>query len=310
MRWRFVSDATTRVASLRAGETDAVYDVPSVDWDDLGKQGYEQLRYVTPGRPQQLSFNTASGPFADEGVRKAFAYSLDREALVDSIGQGVIPYEGNGPVSQATPGYSQRAADTYSQDLDEAARLLDAAGWTGRDAEGRRTKDGEPLSVTLPYYTGTIINADGAAILQGVQAQAAETGFGVKLVAVPPRGFFAGEYRGSDERDLQAGYWTSVTAGILYVNWRAGTEESPNTWNDAFYDDPVLDELIVRANSTADVEQQNALYGEAQEYIADHALSIGLYARLSTLAVSPSLKDVWQENAQGGPVFYDAHFVR
>ena len=59
----------------------------------------------------------------------------------------------------------------------------------------------------------------------------------------------------------------------------------------------------------ADRDRQNALYREAQEYIADRALSIGLYDRLSTLAVSPRLREVWQEHAQGGPVFHDAYFV-
>jgi peptide/nickel transport system substrate-binding protein len=34
-----------------------------------------------------------------------------------------------------------------------------------------------------------------------------------------------------------------------------------------------------------------------------------VYDRLSTLAVSPKLKGVWQEHAQGGPTFYDAYFV-
>ncbi len=50
-------------------------------------------------------------------MRQPFAYSLDRELIVDTIGQGVIPFEGNGGVSQTTPGYSQDAADTYSLDL-------------------------------------------------------------------------------------------------------------------------------------------------------------------------------------------------
>ncbi|NAZ75385.1 ABC transporter substrate-binding protein [Kineococcus sp. T13] len=310
IRWRFVPDGTTRVASLRAGETDAIYDVPAVDYADLGRDGYTELKHVTAGRPQQLSFNTQRGPFTDERVRKAFAAGLDRRALVETIGRGVIPYEGNGAVSRSTPGYSREAAEAHSFDLDTANRLLDEAGWTGRDEDGTRTRGGERLSVLLPYNSGTIINADGASILQGVQQQAKATGFDVRLVPVPPSGFFAGEYSRPDERDIAVGYWTSVTAGILWVNWRPGTEDWPNGNNAAFYDDPALGELIDRANQTADPAAQEALYRQAQELIADRALSIGLFDRLSTLAVSPSLQGVWQENAQGGPVFYDARFVR
>jgi peptide/nickel transport system substrate-binding protein len=252
---------------------------------------------VTPGRPQQISFNTQIGPFTDEKVRQAFAFSLDRKTIVDTIGQGVIPFEGNGGVSQTTPGYSQKAADLYSYDPDKANELLDAAGWTGRNDAGVRTKDGTPLTVVLPYGAGSIINADGASILQGVKEQASKVGFDVTLIPVPQSELFAGKYSTPQDHDISVGYWTAVTAGILYINWRPSTTEDPNYSNSAFYNDPVLEGYILDGNSEADVDKQNADYQKAQDYIAEHALSIGVYDRLSTLAVAPTLKGVWQENA-------------
>jgi peptide/nickel transport system substrate-binding protein len=306
--WRFVPDATTRVAALQAGEVDAIYDVPAIQWQTLDDGGYELHRYVTPGRPQQLSFNTRIGPFTDERVRQAFAYSLDRAQIVETIGQGVIPYEGNGGVSQSTPGYSQEAADRYTYDPEQAAELLDEAGWTLND-EGAREKYGVPLKVVLPYGAGTIINADGAAILQGVKEQAEQVGFVVDLIPVPPAELFAGAYSTAEERDIAVGYWTAVTSGILYINWRPSTADAPNYWNQAFYDDDVLAQIILDANSESDLDAQNELYQQAQEYIADHALAIGVYARLSTLAAGPKLHDLWQEHSQGGPTFYDAYLT-
>lgn len=307
--WKFISDATTRVASLRSGETDLIYDIPGIDWDALDSQGYALQKYVTPGRPQQLTFNTVTGPFVDENVRKAFAYSLDRPAIVEAIGRGLIPAEGNGAVSRTTPGYSEAAADAYSYDPERAAELLDDAGWSQTDADGYRVKDGVTLTAQLPYGAGSIINAEGGAILQGVQEQARATGFKVELYPLSQSAFFGGERSTPETRDIGAGYWTAVTAGIQYINWRSHTEERPNFNNQSFAADPELDAIILEANSAADRDEQNALYARAQEYIADRALSIGLYDRLSTLAVSPLLRDVWQENAQGGPVFYDAYFV-
>ena len=307
--WKFVPDATTRVAALQSGEVSAIYDVPAIQWETLDGAGYQLEKYVTPGRPQQLTFNTQAGPFTDERVRQAFAHSLDRRLIVDTIGQGVIPFEGNGGVSQTTPGYSQAAADAYELDLGKADALLDDAGWDELDADGFRVKGGERLTVVLPYGAGSILNADGAAILQGVKEQATATGFDVELIPVPQSELFAGAYSAPDERDLAVGYWTAVTAGILYINWRPSTEEQPNYSNQAFYNDDVLAQLILDANSARDLDQQNALYAEAQEYIADHALAIGLYDRLSTLAVDPKLQGVWQEHAQGGPTFYDAYLT-
>ncbi|MDQ0726632.1 ABC transporter substrate-binding protein [Microbacterium sp. W4I20] len=307
--WRFVADGVTRVSALRSGEADAIYDIPAVEWDGLDGEQYDLHKYVTPGRPQQISFNTTRAPFSDENLRKAFILSLDRKSIVETIGRGVIPFEGNGGVSQATPGYSQKAADWYGFDADEANSLLDEAGWTERDDDGYRVKDGKTLEVVFPYNAGTIINADGATIFQAVQEQAKATGFKVELIPVPPSETWAGTYSGRDAYDISAGYWTSVNAGILYINWRPNTEDNPNFSNSAFYDSAELEGLILAANSESDTEKQNALYGQAQEYIAEHALSFGLYDRLSTLGVNPRLRGVWQENAQGGPTFYDAYFV-
>lgn len=312
--WKFIADPTTRVAALQSGEVDAIYDVPAVQWASLENGDVELLRHVTKGRPQQLTFDAVDGPFTDERVRQAFAHSLDRETIVETVGRGVIPFEGNGGVSAATPGYSQAAADRYDFDPELAVELLAEAGWllpAGADAGGRavREKEGAPLEVTLPYGAGSIISTDGAAILQGVKEQAEQVGFSVELVPVPQSEFFSGAYSTPEERDIAAGYWTAVTSGILWVNWRPSTDERPNYANQSFLADEELAELILAANSARDVDEQNRLYEQAQEHIADRAYSIGLFARLSTLAVGPRLQGVWQEHAQGGPVFHDAQLL-
>ena len=249
--WKFVPDATTRVAALQSGEVSAIYDVPAVQWQTLDDGGYQLEKYVTPGRPQQLLFNTQLGPFTDERVRQAFAYSLDRELIVDTIGHGVIPFEGNGGVSQTTPGYSQKAADAYGLDLDKATDLLDEAGWDEVDDEGFRTKDGERLTVVLPYGAGSIINADGAAILQGVKEQATASGFDVELIPVPQSELFSGAY--SSPRSATSRWATgppSPPASCTSTGARRPPDK-PNYSNQAFYNDDVLAQLILDANSAA-----------------------------------------------------------
>ncbi|MBE9373659.1 ABC transporter substrate-binding protein [Saccharopolyspora sp. HNM0983] len=305
--WRFITDPTTRTAALRSGEVDAIYDVQAFEWDDVEREGYELFHYVTGGRPQQISFNTSRGPFTDERVRKAFSYALDRESVVDSVGKGVIPYEGNGPVSRSTPGYSPAAAERYRQDRPRAAALLDDAGWR-RGPDGVRYRDGQPLRVTFPYAVNRTLNQDGAAIVQALQRQAEDIGFRVELVPYPPSAATAGAYAGRDDYDLMIGYWTAYHAGILHVNWRPDRPDDPNPANSAFYADPELEKLVLQANSEPDPDRQEALYQRAQQIIADRALSIGVYTRLSTLAVAPGLDGIRQERSQGGPLFYDAHF--
>src|SRR5690606_32051286 len=100
-----------------------------------------------------------------------------------------------------------------------------------------------------------------------------------------------------------------VTAGILSITWRGGTEEQPNYWNDSFSAHPELDAFILEGNSSSDPDSRHAAYARAQEYIADHALAIGVYDRLSTLAVGGAVDGIWQERSQGGPVFHDAYLL-
>ena len=306
--WSFLADPTTRYGSLLSGESDVVYDIPSVNWVQAGEQ-FERLQYITPGRPDVMTFNTSQGVFSDELLRKAFTYSLDRKTIVDSVFNGAALYEPNGAVSQSTPGYDASIADDYSQDLDKANDLLDEAGWTETDDEGYRTKDGAVLEVRIPVTTGSILTQEGATVLQIVQQQAREVGFKVTLIPVTQSELFSGAYSTVDAYDISVGYWTAPTAGIMYINFRQNLPESPNYWNGAFYNNPELEAIIVQANSTLDKTEQDALYAKAQQIISDHAVAIGLYTQTTTLAISRSLKDVWLEASQGEPVLSDAYFV-
>lgn len=309
LEWRFLPDATTRFGSLVSGETDVIYDVPSIEWETAGER-FEVQRHITPGRPVALSFNTVDGVFVDERVRQAFAFASDRESIVETVYRGAVPFEGNGSVSQGTSNYSADAADDYPFDPAQAAELLDDAGWSTTDADGYRTRDGETLEVVIPYGAGSIVTQEGASVLQAIQQQVREVGFKVTLVPVTQSELFGGAYSQPDERDIYVGYWTSPTAGILHINYRQHLPESPNGANSTYYNDPELEATIVAANATSDPAEASRLYGEAQQFISDHAIAVGLYAQTTSLAVAPQLRDVWLEQSQGEPVFHDAYFVR
>src|SRR6202043_4041054 len=113
--WKFLSDSVERYAAVTTGEANAMYDIPTVDWTSA-KASYQVTQYITPGKPVSLYMNTENGPFTDVQVRQAFAYGSDRKAAVQTAFHGVIPYEGNPSVSQATPGYDAAVASAYSYD--------------------------------------------------------------------------------------------------------------------------------------------------------------------------------------------------
>ena len=94
-------------------------------------------------------------------MRKAFAYGADRKSAVEAGFHGVIPYEGNPSVSQATPGYNAETAKAYAFDQAKANELLDRAGWTERNADKIRVKDGKPECLRGTFF-GDSPMKDGA----------------------------------------------------------------------------------------------------------------------------------------------------
>lgn len=306
--WKFLKEPAGRYGSLETGQSQVIYDVPSVNWQEA-KQKYEVHRYLTPGRPQTLTLNVTHPPFDDVRVRKALAYALNRKDAVKTAFGESAEYNGNGSLSQSTPDYDASLADAYTYDPEKAAQLLDEAGWK-KSGDGPRTKNGKPLKAVVTYGAGSIINADGATLLQILQEQAKESGFEIELKPLTLTQLFGGEYSAPDKYEATPGYWTSPTAGVLYIVWRQNLKDRPNGNNNAFYNNPELEQTIEDANSTLDPAEQKALYAKAQKVISDEAVAIGLYTRTSSLAVDTSkLRDVWLEESQGEPVFSDAYLV-
>ncbi|GAB3833301.1 ABC transporter substrate-binding protein [Dactylosporangium cerinum] len=308
VRWKFVADGVSRYASLSTGESHVVYEVPTVNWKDAQSR-YQTIRYITPGKPVSFYINTKTGPFTDAAVRKAFAYGADRKSAVEAGFHGVIPYEGNPAVSQATPGYNAEVAKAYAYDPAKANQLLDEAGWGTRNADKVRTKDGKPLTIKLVYGSGFIFTQEGATVLQVLQEQWKQIGFDIKLIPATQAELWGGKYSDPSTFDATPSYWTSPAPSILWIVWRPSTAEKPNGSNRSFYNNETLSTVIQQANSEPDATKANDLYGQAQKIIQDDAAGIGLYTQNSTYAVAQNLKNVWLEKSQGEPVFSDAYFT-
>jgi peptide/nickel transport system substrate-binding protein len=308
VRWKFVADAVSRYASLSTGESNVVYEVPTVNWKDAQSR-YQTIRYITPGKPVSFYINTSTGPFTDKLVRQAFATGADRKAAVEAGFHGVIPYEGNPAVSQATPGYNAEAAKAYGYDPAKAEQLLDQAGWV-KGADGVRAKAGQPLTIKLVYGAGFIFTQEGATVLQVLQEQWKKIGFDIKLIPATQAELWGGKYSDPSTFDATPSYWTSPSPSILWIVWRPSTSASPNGSNRSFYNNDNLSAVIQQANAEADPAKANTLYQQAQQIIQDDAAGVGLYTQNSTYAVARNLKDVWLEKSQGEPVFSDAYFTK
>lgn len=306
VNWKFVPDGTSRYASLTTGQSDVVYEVPTVQWKNAQAQFTNTIRYITPGKPVSFFINTQQGPFTDKLVRQAFAHAADRKSAVEAGFHGVLPYEPNPSVSQSTPGYVDE--DPYPYDPAKAAQLLAEAGWK-KGADGIYAKDGERLEVKLVYGAGFIFTQEGATVLQALQEQWRQEGFDVKLIPATMAEMWGGKYSDPTTYDAQPSYWTSPSPAILWIVWRASTPDNPNGNNRSLYDNTELTTLINAANVNTDVTAGFDQYQQAQRSINDEAAGIGLYTQNTLIAVSNDLHDFWVEKSQGEPVFSDAYFT-
>lgn len=306
--WKFLKDPTLRYGSLTAGESDVIYDVPAVNWADAQKK-YQIVSHITGGSPLRFQLNTERPPFDDPRVRRAFAYAADRRAAVEAAFQGQTPFEGNGALSQSAPEYVKALADSYPYDPKKAAELLDAAGWTKRDADGIRQKDGKPLLVRI-VYSQSHVTLDGAQALQIIQEQAREAGFKVELKPVTQSDWYAGKNRGPADYEIQPAYWTAATAEIFRVSWRPDYDKWKNANNVTRYQDQDLWRIIQEADGSFDDERRTALYGEVEKRLVEEAPVIGFTVLPVVLASQPKLHDVWLSSAVGEPVFHDAWFEK
>jgi peptide/nickel transport system substrate-binding protein len=127
----------------------------------------------TPGLVGEQWYNHAAGrPTADAKVRRALTQALDlgqlRKVLTSGQGTAATTLAANEPI--ACPGDSVSAA-VPPHDVQAAGALLDEAGWV-KGGDGRRTKAGRPLTLTLLYENNGGSSGDAAAELAAAQWKA------------------------------------------------------------------------------------------------------------------------------------------
>lgn len=305
--WKFLEDGSVRFAAVQGRDADIIFNPPPQQKAALEADPNLTLQAFThTGLPNGVALNTTHAPFDDQAVRQAFVHAANAEAAVRSAYLGVFDWE-PGPLSSTTPYFRKDLRGFYEHDPDEANRLLDGAGWTQRDADGFRTKDGNRLTATLVYSSdpGDTPPTD-VTLFQNIQAAEKEVGFDVVLKPLPQDQYFAA-FTDKDAYDgLTGAYWNSPTPAVLSIVYSTDSLQAGPGNNMSWVSNPQIDELLHRAVATTDVEEQKRLYGQVQEIVATNAYHLGLYPQTTRLVSKKRLKDVWIEPSEGEPVLHDA----
>ncbi len=296
--FRFLTNTTTRINQLKAGE---VHMVALVPWDkvrELRDLPHLRLNRVVGNGYEHVTLNQSRvAAFTDVRVRRALAHAVDRELLVATILDGEVDVV-NGPIQPRSPAYEPNVV-TYPFDPERARTLLDEAGWReGND--GIRQKDGAPLRFTLITQAGFAIREN---IAQALQQAFRTVGADMRVRLVDGTAISSLWFSGDFDAML---HWWQMGADPELTLFFAGDRTPPNGRNINFVKDSALTELLNRSDRTVDVDARMALLREAQHRVAELAPEIVLYNTTKIDAVPASLTGFTGNPTNAGP-FWNVH---
>jgi peptide/nickel transport system substrate-binding protein len=162
---RIMTDAKAALSALRSGQIDFSNNISNLDLVNLSKRGgFHTVRYNGAELQYYVGANVTAKPLDDIRVRRAIAYSLDRDRIVTDVLRGA-GYPINVPWPKYSPAYNAARNRTYSRDVDKARKLINEVG----------------SLPTIPFNYPTP-SPESAAVAAIVQSNLADAGIKVDLI--------------------------------------------------------------------------------------------------------------------------------
>ncbi|MDH6237395.1 ABC transporter substrate-binding protein [Cryobacterium sp. CG_9.6] len=307
--WRFIPDSASRYAALQAGEVDVIDNAqPDTIVQAEASDSIRHLDAPRPGASNRIELNSGKAPFNDPLVREAFVRSANVDDAVSSLFQGTAERSTSAlssrePLALARP-------DLFEYSPTAANQLLDAAGWTQKDADGYRIKDGVRLSVEFPVSTNQSIPAEQS-VFEQIQATAKDTGFEVVLSPMDLSSWYTA--LAANDYDAVSAPYTKVGPDVLRILYdSAGIVPAPSGYfaNLAQVNDPEIDALLTEAAEVSDADQRAALYEDAQDRILSGFYILPLYDQQNHFLLSSDVQGARSLPTVSTPTFYDAWLNR
>jgi peptide/nickel transport system substrate-binding protein len=278
---KVVPDDTMRGLELRKGTVDLVVnDIAPDIVAQLQKEG--RLKVVTsPGTDYAyMGMNLRDPILSNPDVRKAIGFAIDREAIVRhlrrglaTVAVGIVP-----PMSWAF----ERNGFNFRHDPAEARRLLDAAGFVDPDGDGPQPR----FSLTIRTSTSETYRVQAAVI----QHDLAQAGIRVEVRSTELPTLLSDAARGNFQ--LYTLQFVGVTDPDMLRRVYHSKQEPPAGLNRVFYRNAEVDRLIEQAALPATDEARHALYGRAQQIIAEDVPYIPLWYRTNVAVSQPDIDGV------------------
>ncbi len=299
--FRIVPDDAAQIAALLGGDGDIGTFMSYSDFPQLEEAGIV-LQMTPSGYNEAWFFNldpeTAHPAMLDINVRKALQHASPRQLVCDTLLLGrTYPA---GTFWENTP-FDNPDVESPAYDLEEAARLLDDAGWVDSDGDGVRDKDG--VALELRYLTPPRqVRMDTQVV---TQQHFAEVGIALVLDN-PSYDVFWNSY-GSGGPVATGGYdlaqWSSNTAfpdphTPDFLCSEIANEDNPEGNNWFGYCEEDVDALLQEQATTVDFAARQALFWEIGALMDEDVVWTGVWHDPDWWAVSDRLQNVVLNGAQ------------
>jgi peptide/nickel transport system substrate-binding protein len=277
--WSKAPSAEAGVARIFSGEAD-VWDALPPDMEaEAAKHTAVRLVRSTSFTYAFASFNfrdpsDARRPhplLTDRALRRALSMAIDREQNVRAV-FGTAARVGSGPFARInSPADSTIPQIPY--DTAAANRLLDSLGWSARERDGIRSKQGRRLSLTalVPKPSGS-----RQKMSVFMQEQLRRVGVELKIVIAEEGDF--GDRRKQGQFDLLFQAWgTTPLRSSIQGTWGTFGRDPWGSQNDARYSNVEADSAIARAVQAMTPEAAAPHFRRAYELIVDDAAAVWLY---------------------------------
>lgn len=300
IKYVFLPEDQTRYNALTTKEAHVVdYIPPEYANQTKASADYQTQEFLLPGVGYSLHLNTRRPPFDQREIRQALLHGLNRAEIVASATFGAYPAQEY--LASTTPDFAKDLKNKISYDPELANGLLDKAGWSQRDADGYRVKDGRRLSSFVPYADNDQL---AQRTLEQVQIDARKLGFEIKLQPVTdlPERLYNGNY------GLLGSFQSEATGMQLWRLYGSDNISDGSTVgsNASFLRIPELDEVLAKARASGKSEDRAKYYAQAQEILPEHAPSVPLYSRARLVAIQKNVHGVAWDNAWPQPYLFDA----
>jgi peptide/nickel transport system substrate-binding protein len=277
-----------QAGEISAGEVGTEQPVPEAQMDAFADNPALGMIQKPGDWNLALHFNLAAGfPYDDVRFRRALAYGIDRQGLVDRIlfGRGVPGSLGG--LAPSHP-FTTAGLPTYAHDVVEAERLLDDLGMVDADGDGiRDLPDGSAFNPTLK--ASQRFSADTP---QLIREYLLEIGIDVNVEILDRA--TADEAGVTGDYTLQLHGYGGIAADPDSLRQRFSDQENSRSFNRAWgYENAEFDALAAQQLVTLDTSERMDIVAQMEEILAADVPVLSIYVPDRILFYDEATFDNW-----------------